>query len=1506
MATEVIKNLFLTQYKDDYRDSDNYYQILFNSGRGLQNRELNQLQTIINRDMDAMQGGIYRAGASVSGGDIDVRKDVKFVKLDTSTNGLPATPTSIENENFTETTSGIIIKVLKVVAATGSDPATLFVQILDANSEVPTDTTAAVNLTPGRSLTGATSGTVLDIQTTNTLLNPAIGQSCVVEQAEGRFYVDGHAVYKSGEDIVVGKYDSTPTEMVGFKIAEKVITSSDDQNLFDNSGPNLNLAAPGADRYQVKLELTLYSLIDSDERFIPVAGISEGILSHTTSVDKKYSDIGEEMARRTHEESGNYTIGNFLLDFGTNDSDNTNLDITFNPGKAYVEGHRYYLRGAVSPFYSKPRTTGNVQNTSSVAQYGNYFNCSTGKGNMFNITNFEIVQLRSAITYGGSTIGTARVRAVEKAGSGYRVYLFEIKMNSGKNISLVRSLGDSTTEYFDVTLESTGIAQLKDLQNNNLLFALPRNRPEQVSDISITSQYRGAGTTTGTGTLVIPRSSTAFDLADASTWIVGIDSSGELFTPTVSSASVSSVTLEGLPTSSAATFLYYQKKRVATPKTKTLTDRTQSSLTLVNGYVKLNRADIYSLTSVTDDTTSLDITRNFTLDNGQKDNFYDRGAITLKGGKATPAGTVTVVYKFFDHGTTGDFFAVNSYDGQVAYEDIPGHRQSNGESIPLYDVLDFRPRKGNSGDNFTSTGAATFPLPRNTDIITLDVDYYLPKRGKAFIHRDGYVGVKFGVPAFEPKYPTLGDGTMEIASIELNPYMITDDDLTVTYKDNRRYTMRDIGHLEKKINDLEELTALTMLELKQDNVNVYDSAGNNRFKSGIFADNFFSDIGTDTLDSNYKSSRDVIRHEIRPNFRSYSVPLVYDSDTSTNTRLVGDNIYLKYTHFLTQSQTKASRAFIVNPVGIQVMAGTLQMSPRSDSWYDDVDKPDKLIQGKNKISVNGNKYQDWNASWRGITPDDADTYKRGQVLGSNSTTTGNAAGNTTETETWKFKSSETVVESLGEKVISTSEIKKMRARFISIRATGLRPNTKHFIFIGKTEVSDYASTATGTGAYVPEATLARNSIYRKAGKRWKNKTSYPAELGGATTHTTDANGALSGYILIPNNSSIKINTGRREILIIDVQSHNTKHATSYTKGVFTSAGVLRVSQEEFLVTREYDFAIATDTRYVPNKVYPPYSQPSCFTSDTLVTMSDGTEKHISAVRRGDMVKSMPDEQGYSWNNEVTAIEIVPIGKRLLYGINGINDMKPFVSEEHPLMTTEGWGAINVKEFEQHDPQAYANVVNDNGGPLVDINIGTTLVTEQGNLKIESWVPQEREPELQLYNLSLTGNNTYYANGILVHNKPCGNNNAISERECPSTAPSPAAPGAAPSGGDANGGDGTVICTALYNLGYLSEGVYRLDQEYGIATQRLDPDLYNGYYVWAQSFAEYIQGNGIGNKLVLHLLARPFAGAWAKQMAHELNPTEYKSNIFGKMIMTVGYPICRLIGKYLTAKTNVKI
>jgi hypothetical protein len=72
----------------------------------------------------------------------------------------------------------------------------------------------------------------------------------------------------------------------------------------------------------------------------------------------------------------------------------------------------------------------------------------------------------------------------------------------------------------------------------------------------------------------------------------------------------------------------------------------------------------------------------------------------------------------------------------------------------------------------------------------------------------------------------------------------------------------------------------------------------------------------------------------------------------------------------------------------------------------------------------------------------------------------------------------------------------------------------------------------------------------------------------------------------------------------------------------------------------------------------------------------------------------------------------------------------------------------------------------------------------------------------------------------------------------------------------------------------------------------------GYHAWAKPIAEYIQGHGIGNKLFLHLLARPLAGAWAKQMAHDLEPDKYKSHIIGKLLMNVGIPMCRIIGNQL--------
>ena len=264
---------------------------------------------------------------------------------------------------------------------------------------------------------------------------------------------------------------------------------------------------------------------------------------------------------------------------------------------------------------------------------------------------------------------------------------------------------------------------------------------------------------------------------------------------------------------------------------------------------------------------------------------------------------------------------------------------------------------------------------------------------------------------------------------------------------------------------------------------------------------------------------------------------------------------------------------------------------------------------------------------------------------------------------------------------------------------------------------------------------------------------------------------------------------------------------------------------------------------------------TCFVAGTEITMADGSNKLIEDVQIGDELIGRDNVI-----NKVIEFDHPLLGNRKLYGFNG---QSAFVTEEHPFLTPAGWKAININATIKEQPAL-------DGEMIGNLKVGDEILMHNGLKTVISSIEEYNdEPNRQLYNFKLDGNNTYVANEFIVHNK----------------------------------GDGTVICTALYNLGYLPEDIYRLDQKYGELAVIFDPALYKGYYAWGKPVAEYIQGNGIGNKLVLHLLARPVAGAWAKQMAHDLEPDNYNSNIVGKILMSIGYPICRAIGKALTTKVK---
>lgn len=142
----------------------------------------------------------------------------------------------------------------------------------------------------------------------------------------------------------------------------------------------------------------------------------------------------------------------------------------------------------------------------------------------------------------------------------------------------------------------------------------------------------------------------------------------------------------------------------------------------------------------------------------------------------------------------------------------------------------------------------------------------------------------------------------------------------------------------------------------------------------------------------------------------------------------------------------------------------------------------------------------------------------------------------------------------------------------------------------------------------------------------------------------------------------------------------------------------------------------------------------CFIADTLVTMADGTVKNIQDVELGDVLK------GETTNNTVLGFHQPKLGDNLLYSFNG---GEHFVTAEHPFMTTEGWKALDPETAMQ---EHRLNI------EVTQLEVGDVLVTEGGEVTLETIDGKADDADTQLYNFILDGDHTYYADGYLVHNK----------------------------------------------------------------------------------------------------------------------------------------------------------
>ena len=313
---------------------------------------------------------------------------------------------------------------------------------------------------------------------------------------------------------------------------------------------------------------------------------------------------------------------------------------------------------------------------------------------------------------------------------------------------------------------------------------------------------------------------------------------------------------------------------------------------------------------------------------------------------------------------------------------------------------------------------------------------------------------------------------------------------------------------------------------------ILDSAGNDRTKTGFVIDNFTDHHLTLTSPgAGHRASLDPVQHRVRPMFSEDNIKLMYDDSASTNVIKKGDNIYIDYDEKLYINQHLGTKAISINPFAVATYDGNLEISPSSDEWKDVERVNDKVVPGTTRISgINAYNWDNWNWNWKGQSVED---------LGLGSMT------NEISGMVNRVIASESVMDVIDDRLVQSTLIPYVRARKVFFKATGLRPDTQHFMFFDGEPMAEFVKE---------ESTFVKHA---------DNPVDYGNTLFGHTTHpdtkgdlVSDAKGEIIGSLLIPNNTSSKFKVGSREVLLLDVTAPNKANASSVAKAIYTAKGTL--------------------------------------------------------------------------------------------------------------------------------------------------------------------------------------------------------------------------------------------------------------------------------------------------------------------------------------------------------------
>ncbi len=779
------KDLNVAPYYDDFDISKKYYRVLFKPGYALQARELTQLQTTLQNQIEQFGDNIYKEGSIIKGCTFTELRNLSYVKV---ADGI--TPT-IYVDRFGVADDNTVIEYyyelesansgLKAYIVAGSngfqskapDLNTFYINYLNTVSTTQQKTFGAgetlhvkeyriikTTVTDPETLQETVTetlegGDIVKTTTVATFSDP-IGTSYGLTVSEGIIFQKGHFLYADEQTIILVKYMPKVIESgdftqphaisVGFVVTEEIITSQQDTSLLDNANGSENENAPGADR--LKLSPVLVSIptaeATGDSSFFTLRRYENGSATQIRDV-AQFNSISEEMAKRTYEESGDYIVKPFSFDTVRK---NDVVNVKVGPGIVYAKGYRVQNNAQVFLPIEDVTTTKIQPNQPLSIDYGGYvriLDAASATG-IVDIGTYQTVRL---LDENDNYIGSAIVKDMNaslaridnndvNALDNGRLYLFGIRMKDD-------ATEFSSVKYVKLGTGATGKIQiepiLREVQNSRLIFELGQPYLKGISDIQLYIRKKAtislsAGSSIAT---IIPATGEVFTSTCLDRIIV-VSMNNTRLAVTNRSITGNNLTFEVLDQAGGSITVYYtvaisptmaKAKQKNDIFIKTTYQSTKTKFTL-------GLPDCYKLIQVKETVSGKDFTNSFRLKPNQKDDFYDHSYLEFIQGRPAPAenALLTVKVSLFKPDSAGiyNFFTINSYSS-VNTSEIPYFRGKSG-TYNLRDCIDFRPHRlpisgvvysTNEAGASTILSTETVDLPSyNTQIFSTSINYLTP------------------------------------------------------------------------------------------------------------------------------------------------------------------------------------------------------------------------------------------------------------------------------------------------------------------------------------------------------------------------------------------------------------------------------------------------------------------------------------------------------------------------------------------------------------------------------------------------------------------------------------------------------------------------------------------------------------------------------------------------------------------------------------------------------------